>query len=571
MPGFSLVIPTLRRPDTLAHALSTLLGQTHGDFEIIVQNNGRDPETEAVVRASRDGRVRHFSSDTTLAFTQNWEAALDNARGDFVTFVGDDDGLFPDACAVAAEIFDRNPIDIVSWQPFCYYWPGYLHPELRNRLVAFVDEDFHVQLTSSEEHLRRFYRFAVDYSRLPMIYNSFVGRSVIERAKKTMGQYFLGLAPDLTSGIVNAAHTAQFGVVSRALSIAGLSHHSTGHSTFLSPRGYASRQRIDRDLGSLRMDGRLVPLDNLQVFIASEMLLVGDRMLGNVPGIAFNYRGLIESMAAAINDRPDFYQDTLAAIHSLAARYGVDLDEIAIPPRMTERPGRLAPGTTRVTSHQTLHVLDGDRLGLNTIADAVEVAWPLVPHAREGRPIRVRPAASSSPPRVRRGEAIQFGIGGRGVPALMDGWGDPEEWGAWSIAKRASLRLTVEADRTAPLRAELKFRPFLPAGHPPLHIVCRSRGRDLARWICSEGDAGQVRRISIPIEVVAAGGTVDLEFLVSDPRSPAELGLSSDTRRLGVGMEWLRLLPARPTARDAWSVAGKGLNWFTRRVRTIFE
>jgi hypothetical protein len=37
---------------------------------------------------------------------------------------------------------------------------------------------------------------------------------------------------------------------------------------------------------------------------------------------------------------------------------------------------------------------------------------------------------------------------------------------------------------------------------------------------------------------------LDLEFLISDPRSPAELGLGSDTRQLGLGIESLRLSSA---------------------------
>ena len=36
---------------------------------------------------------------------------------------------------------------------------------------------------------------------------------------------------------------------------------------------------------------------------------------------------------------------------------------------------------------------------------------------------------------------------------------------------------------------------------------------------------------------------IELEFEISDPRSPAELGLSADRRLLGIGLEWLSLMP----------------------------
>lgn len=230
MPRFSLVIPTLSRPDTFRSALKTLVAQTYADFEIVVQNNGKDSATEDAIEEFRDSRIRHFSSTSILTMTENWEAALSNARGDFVTFIGDDDGLFPDACELAAQTLASTTLEIVSWLPYCYYWPNYIEQGLNNRLVALVNDDFHVQILSSDNYLRRFYRFAIDYSRLPMIYNSFVGRSVIQRTKKATGGYFLGHSPDVTSGIMNATHTQQFARISRPLSITGLSGHSTGRN-----------------------------------------------------------------------------------------------------------------------------------------------------------------------------------------------------------------------------------------------------------------------------------------------------------------------------------------------------
>jgi glycosyltransferase involved in cell wall biosynthesis len=97
MPLFSLVIPTLRRPDTLQHSLATLLRQPRPEVEIIVQNNGDDLATRRLVERVGDERVRHCSSDRVLAMCENWERALDSCRGEWIIFIGDDDGLLPDA------------------------------------------------------------------------------------------------------------------------------------------------------------------------------------------------------------------------------------------------------------------------------------------------------------------------------------------------------------------------------------------------------------------------------------------------------------------------------------------
>src|SRR5713226_10163236 len=90
MPRFSVVIPTLQRSDTLRHSLATLVNQTYDDFEIVIQNNGRDSATEAVIGSFNDRRIRHFWSDTVLPMAENWEIALAKDRGEFITLVGDD-------------------------------------------------------------------------------------------------------------------------------------------------------------------------------------------------------------------------------------------------------------------------------------------------------------------------------------------------------------------------------------------------------------------------------------------------------------------------------------------------
>jgi glycosyltransferase involved in cell wall biosynthesis len=352
MPRFSIVIPTLRRPDTLRHALATAVAQAYEDFEIVVQNNGADPETAALLHELDDPRVRHFASEAVGPMTENWEAALANASGEFITFIGDDDGLFPDACRSAADIFNRTGAEIVSWHPYCYYWPNYLHPEMRNRLVAMVDYDFHIQVVSSQDQLQKFYRFAIDYSRLPMIYNSFVRRSVIERVTTTIGRYFVGLNPDATSGIANAAHTSHFVHVSRPLSMTGLSGHSTGHNTFFSDRAQASADQIKRDFGVVRIDDRLVPIDNLQIYLANDMLLLRDRIPSMRDRTQFDFYRLIQAVAAAINDRPEFYEDTLAAIRRLAEHHDVDLAARVRHDRRWPQPHSVRDRWERNSPHQ---------------------------------------------------------------------------------------------------------------------------------------------------------------------------------------------------------------------------
>ncbi len=537
MPRFSLVIPTLQRSDTLRHALATLVHQAYDDFEIVVQNNGRDVETEAVIASFKDRRIRHFWSDAILPMTENWETALANTTGEFVTFVGDDDGLFPDACRVAAEIFARTDVEILSWRQFCYYWPNYIYPTLRNRLIADVDYDVGIRLISSWDHLKKFYRFMVHYSQLPMIYNSFVGRRVIERVKGRAGRYFLGISPDLTSGLVNAVCTKEFAVVTRPLSMTGVSGHSTGHNAVLSPPGWAIPEHVKQDMDVIKIDARLVPVNNLEIGVASDALLVRDKFFPDDRRIEFDFRRLIQSIAAAINDRPGFYDATRAVIETLAHRHGIALSDIVIPKPRNAAP-RLSCGAYALGPRQVRFVIDGNAVGLKAIDDAIRFMEQIIPLVEDVAALEVRRADTSDRAIARPGVKVAFCAAGDGVLGLDYGWGTPESWGTWSIAKQAYLRLLTQPGGVGPINADIAFRPFVYRDHPRIDVTFWARGNELATFACDRVET-QVFRIMIPAGSVGADGNIDLELRISDPRSPAELGVSADSRMLGIGLEWI--------------------------------
>jgi hypothetical protein len=531
-PRFSLVVPTRQRADTLRHALRTLTAQDGRDLEIVVQNNGCDPKTRALVEEIADPRVRHFSSSAILTMSENWEMALRHARGDFITFVGDDDGLFPDACRIARAVFDQTDAKILSWLPFCYYWPNYVHPELRNRLVAIVDNNIRLRTVRSAGLLRRVYRFSADYSELPMIYNSFVARSVIEAVIAEYGRYFLGRAPDVTSGIVNAAKTDQFARLSRPLSMTGLSHHSVGHNTYLAARGRVSQQQTERDIGTSRSDERLVAADNLQVFLAEEMLYVRDRTPSLRQVLDLDYRGLAIAMANAINDRPGSYDEIMTAVQLLMRDHNIDPRVVTIPPRSEIRPAA-AWAITPAGPGKVRYVVDGNAEKLATIADAIAWIWSRMPHEPEALALD----GSDALPILRPGERMTFAAGAGGTTALLHGWGEPEPWGTWSVESSATLRLKVEGVQQGNLRLGLGYRAFVTERNPSLDVRCRSGGGVVATWRCAAWSG--VAELSLSDS--AGDGLIELDFEMSEPRSPAELGLSADRRTLGLGLEWLSL------------------------------
>jgi hypothetical protein len=401
MPRFSVVIPTLARADTLEHALATVVAQPVADLEIVVQNNGNDPGTRALVERTGDRRVRHFHTDEVVSMVENWERALANCTGDLITFIGDDDGLLPDACEAADRALELAGGEIVSWAPFLYRWPSYWYESHCNRLHALATFDFVLRRESSRAWLEDFYAFRAEYFQLPMLYNSFVSRSVVERVRTRYGKYFFGSLPDVTSGIVNAVETEMFVKTSRPLSVAGISGHSFGHKLSREdqpiPAGEFSRHfpglvgRADPRTGS-----------DLVWLVAIEMALLEQEVLRDRCPVHFDRRRLAWAMAASINESPPRYEHTKKLIDGLREEYDIGDEELVLPPPASHPP---APpdGAQLVAPNAVFFVFDGTAFGVRNVHDAVGLAAQLVRPASEAR-VEEPPPPEPEPDAVQDGE-----------------------------------------------------------------------------------------------------------------------------------------------------------------------
>lgn len=89
-PFFSVIIPTYNRSECLSTAILSVLQQKFEDFEIIIVDDGSTDNTEAVVRAFDDSRIKYvFQENKELSASRNKGAR--EASGRFVCYLDDDD------------------------------------------------------------------------------------------------------------------------------------------------------------------------------------------------------------------------------------------------------------------------------------------------------------------------------------------------------------------------------------------------------------------------------------------------------------------------------------------------
>jgi glycosyltransferase involved in cell wall biosynthesis len=122
---FSVLLPTRNGGRFLDNCIRSVLSQD-GDFELVVSDNASDDETPQVIdRWRRDPRLKALRLSSPVTVTENWNAALQAARGDYAVMLGDDDYLLPDYFSKMDAILKRNnDPDCVIYNGYSYIAPG---------------------------------------------------------------------------------------------------------------------------------------------------------------------------------------------------------------------------------------------------------------------------------------------------------------------------------------------------------------------------------------------------------------------------------------------------------------
>ncbi len=382
MIDFSIVIPTKARPDTFAHALASARAQDDPGVEIVVQNNGADPATRALVEAAGDARIRYEETDAVLPMSANWERALRRTAGAWITVIGDDDAILPDACAyLRAWLAERPAVEVVHWRPVDYGWPSMPVPGLRNRLLLHaLSHAAESRRLPSKLTLAKLYAQDLDFIELPMIYNSAVHRRVVERAWAGGGRYFATALPDVHSGVANLWLTEIFDKIGRPLTVSGASQHSTG-AAYAHPRfDQANRsefEALNRTAGAA-WHPDLFPSTTQEIVIANDLLASKAVLFPDEAAFVLSLPGLAQTIRRSLHRSPDSYPGMVADLIRLAERHGLTDLLAELPPAPTEA-SVLPPGLWSLPGMAPILVVDCAKAGVANVADAARLTWAMLP------------------------------------------------------------------------------------------------------------------------------------------------------------------------------------------------
>jgi teichuronic acid biosynthesis glycosyltransferase TuaG len=108
-PLVTVVVPTYNRARLIGETIESILAQTLPQIELIVISDGCTDDTEAVVGAFTDPRIRIVQQSNSGGPARPRNAGVELARGKYVAFCDDDDLWMPEKLEKQVALMEQNP------------------------------------------------------------------------------------------------------------------------------------------------------------------------------------------------------------------------------------------------------------------------------------------------------------------------------------------------------------------------------------------------------------------------------------------------------------------------------
>jgi glycosyltransferase involved in cell wall biosynthesis len=117
LPLVTIIVPTYNRPDFLSSAIDSLIAQTYRPIEIIVIDDNGDTaarkQTAAILKNYEEiNYVRTIFNEQNIGGALSRNRAILLSKGDFITFLDDDDVYLPQKVASQVTFMNKHALDM---------------------------------------------------------------------------------------------------------------------------------------------------------------------------------------------------------------------------------------------------------------------------------------------------------------------------------------------------------------------------------------------------------------------------------------------------------------------------
>lgn len=104
----TVIVPTIGRPKYIKSAVNSVLMQDYEEIEVLISDNYPEISTRTVLGMMHDPRIRFIERDRRYESSEHMNMCINEARGEYVMILSDDDLICPSYVSSMVGLFSEN-------------------------------------------------------------------------------------------------------------------------------------------------------------------------------------------------------------------------------------------------------------------------------------------------------------------------------------------------------------------------------------------------------------------------------------------------------------------------------
>lgn len=230
-PLLSIVVPTKDRYFYLKYLVDLIATFKSDEIELVIQDNSTDNTEILDFLHKKDYTfVRYFYNKEQLSMSKNSDLSILNSSGEFICFIGDDDGVTRYAIECARWMKEKG-FNIVKSAFAIYKWPSFISPKHYDVSSCIFYNNFSLtyNIIDCKESLRLLLSSGIDtLGSMPKVYNGIVRKTTLDKIYRKCNTFFPGPSPDMANAVALALTEDTFVFVDAPIIIGGHSSNIGG-------------------------------------------------------------------------------------------------------------------------------------------------------------------------------------------------------------------------------------------------------------------------------------------------------------------------------------------------------
>ena len=199
----SIVVPTKDRYYYLKNLIELILSFNSDEIELVIQDNTLDnSEILDYLGGISCAHIVYNHQKEQIPISDNATNAILNSSGEYVCFIGDDDGVTNGIIDQVKEM-KKNGYDAMLTRNTIYNWPDYKDDSIFHLSgVMTLSKSVKNHVIDSKRELKKACDNGfLNLGCLPRVYQGVVKRSVLDELYKRCGSFFPGPSPDMANAV----------------------------------------------------------------------------------------------------------------------------------------------------------------------------------------------------------------------------------------------------------------------------------------------------------------------------------------------------------------------------------